>query len=207
MQALESSRMDHGSATVPRADLPEEDFRLETIGAGDRQAFELLCLECYGPLAHFLSLLLPTIPTRDLCEEVFMEVWNSASAGPSNLTAMTLVLSIGLRRAAACHSSGQLPTAGDSRFTFLGESQVREELRRKLAELPWEQRVVASLVYGMGLPLQTISQITAMSEQEICGHLSGARQGLRPRPAGAFAWLCTAASASRSSSRMRRHRP
>lgn len=182
MQALESSRMDHGSTTVPRADLPEDDFRLETIGAGDRQAFELLCHEYYGPLAHFLSLLLPTMPTRDVCDEVFAEVWNSASACPPNLTAMTLVLSIGLRQAAACHSAGgNSPAVADTRFTFMGESRAREEFRRKLGELQWEQRVVASLVYGMGLPLQTISQITAMSDQEIFGHLTGARQRLRPR--------------------------
>ena len=181
MQALESSRLDHGSATVPQAESSDDDLRLETIGAGDRQAFELLCHECYGPLAHFLSLLLPTMPTRDLCEEVFMEVWDGASADPPNLTALTLVLSIGLRQAAACHSGAQRPAAVGTSFTFLGESQAREELRRKLGELQWEQRVVASLVYGMGLPLQTISEITAMSDQEICGHLRGARQGLRPR--------------------------
>ena len=180
MQALESSglTLGHGSATVPPSDVPEDDFRLEIIGAGDRQAFELLCHEYYGPLAHFLSLLLPTMPTLELCEEVFAEVWNSASACPANLTAMTLVLTIGLRQAAEFRSAG---AAVDTRSTFLGENQFREEYRRKLGELEWEQRVVATLVYGMGLPPRTISQITAMSDQEICGHLSGARQQLRPR--------------------------
>jgi DNA-directed RNA polymerase specialized sigma24 family protein len=180
MQAFESSglTLDHGSATVPLSDMPEDDFRLETIGAGDRQAFELLFHEYYGPLAHFLSLLLPTMPTRELCEEVFAEVWNSASACPANLTAMTLVLTIGLRQAAEFRSAG---AAVDTRCTFLGESHAREEFRRKLGELQWEQRVVATLVYGMGLAPQTISQITAMSDQEISGHLSGARQQLRPR--------------------------
>jgi DNA-directed RNA polymerase specialized sigma24 family protein len=181
MQALESSRLEHGSTTVPRAEPPEDGFSLETIGMGDRQAFELLCHEYYGPLAHFLSLLLPTLPTRDLCEDVFAEVWNAAGEIPPSLTAMTLVLSIGLRQAAACHSGGNSPAAVDTRFTFLGESQAREEFRHKLGELQWEQRVVASLVYGMRLPLQAISQITAMSDQEISGHLSGARQQLRPR--------------------------
>ena len=181
MQALDSSPVDHGTATVPRADLPEDDFSLETIGAGDRQAFELLFHQYFGPLSHFLSLLLPTLPTRDLCERVFAEVWNSASECPPDLTAMPLVLSIGLRQAAECHSRGNAPAAVDTRRTFPGESQAREEFRRKLGELQWEQRVVASLVYGMGLPLQTISQITAMSDPEIVGHLSGARQRLRPR--------------------------
>lgn len=184
MQALESSRptLDHGTAAaVPRADLPEDDFSLEIIGAGDRQAFELLCHEYYGPLEHFFSLLLPTMPTRDLCEEVFAEVWNSARECPPDLTAMTFVLSIGLRQAAACRCGGNTPAAIDTRFIFLGETQAREEIRRKLGELQWEQRVVATLVYGMGLPLQTIAQITAMSHQEVFGHLSGARQQLRPR--------------------------
>ena len=181
MQALESSglTLGHGSATVPPSDVLEDDFRLEIIGAGDRQAFELLFHEYYGQLAHFLSLLLPTMPTRELCEEVFAEVWSSAGAArPANLSAMTLVLTIGLRQAAEFRSAG---AAVDTRCTFVGESQVREEYRRKLGELQWEQRVVATLVYGMGLPPQTISQITAMSDQEISGHLSGARQQLRPR--------------------------
>ena len=111
MQALESSRLEHGSTTVPRAEPPEDGFSLETIGMGDRQAFELLCHEYYGPLAHFLSLLLPTLPTRDLCEDVFAEVWNAAGEIPPSLTAMTLVLSIGLRQAAACHSGGNSPAA------------------------------------------------------------------------------------------------
>lgn len=180
MQALESSglTLGHGSATVPPSDVPEGDFRLEIIGAGDRQAFELLFHEYYGLLAHFLSLLLPTVPTRELCEEVFAEVWSSAGACPANLSAITLVLTIGLRQAAELRSAG---ASVDTHFTFLGEGQAREEFRRKLGELQWEQRVVATLVYGMGLPPQTISQITAMSDQEICGHLSGARQQLRPR--------------------------
>jgi DNA-directed RNA polymerase specialized sigma24 family protein len=183
MQALESSRPtpDLGSAAVPPSDLPAGDFRLEIIGAGDLQAFELLFHEYYDPLAHFLSLLLPTTPTRDLCEEVFAELWSSASECPPDLAALTFVLCIGLRQAAACHSGGDSPVAADTRCVFLGESRAREEFRRKLGELQWEQRVVASLVYGMGLPLQTISQITAMSDQEICGHLSGARRRLRPR--------------------------
>ena len=183
MQALESSRpsLDHGTAAaVSRADLPEDDFSLEIIGAGDRQAFEVLCHEHYGPLEHFFSLLLPTMPTRDLCEEVFVEVWSSARECPPNLTAMTLILTIGLRHAAAYHYGGNTPVDVDTRSTFLGENQAREEFRRKLGELQWEQRVVASLVYGMSLPLQTISQITAMSDQEIFGHLTGARQRLRP---------------------------
>ena len=171
MQALESSPVDLGTATVPRADLPEDDFSLETIGAGDRQAFELVFHQCFGPLAHFLSLLLPAMPIRDLCENVFAEVWDSASECPPNLIAMTLVLSIGLRQAAECHASGNAPAAVDT----------RDDFRRKLGELQWEQRVVAGLVYGMGLPLQTISQITAMSDQEIVGHLSSARLHLRPR--------------------------
>jgi len=181
MQALESTRPDPGSATRTPAESLEDDFRLETIGAGDRQAFELLCHEYYGPLAHFLALLLPTMPTRDLCEEVFAEVWSSATGGPQNLTAMALVLSIGLRQAAARNSGDNTAATVDTRFTFLGESQAREELRRKLGELQWEQRVVATLVYGMSLPLRTISQITAMSDQEIRGHLRSARQQLRPR--------------------------
>jgi DNA-directed RNA polymerase specialized sigma24 family protein len=152
-----------------------EDFGLETIGAGKRQAFELLCHEYYGPLAHFLSLLLPTMPTRELCEDVFAEVWARAGTCPANLAALTLILSIGLRQAAEFRAAGAVVD------TFLGENPAREELRRKLGELQWEQRVVATLVYGMGLSLRTISQITAMSDLEISGHLDGARQHLRPR--------------------------
>jgi DNA-directed RNA polymerase specialized sigma24 family protein len=146
----------------------EEDFNLQSIGAGDSRAFQLLCHKYYSPLAHFLSLLLPTTLTRDLCEEVLAEVWNSASGCPQSQRALTFVLRIGLRQAAAARS--QTPTAG-------GTSGA---IRRKLGELQWEQRVVATLVYGLGLPLQTIAQITAMSYQEIAGHLSGARQQLRP---------------------------
>jgi DNA-directed RNA polymerase specialized sigma24 family protein len=184
MQALESSRptLDHGSAAVlPQPDLPEDDFSLEIIGAGDRQAFELLCHEYYGRVEHFFSLLLPTMPARDLCEEVFVEVWSSARECPPNLAALTLILSIGLRHAAAYHYGADAPSAADTRFNLLGESQVRREFRQKLGGLQWEQRVVATLVYGMGLPLQTISQITAMSDQEVCGHLSGALRQLRRR--------------------------
>ena len=155
-----------------------EDFGLETIGAGKRQAFELLCHEYYGPLAHFLSLLLPTTPTRELCEDVFAEVWARADTCPANLAALTLILSIGLRQAAESRPAG---AAVDTHRTVLGENPAREEFRRKVGELQWEQRVVATLVYGMGLPLRTISQITAMSDLEISGHLASARQQLRPR--------------------------
>ena len=178
MQAFESSRLEPGSATVPQAEPPEEDFRLETMGAGDRQAFELLCHDYYGPLAHFLSLLLPAMPTRELCEDVFAEVWTSAGACPPNLNALTFILRIGLRQAAGSRAT---EAATHTRCTYLGENQAREQLRRKLGELQWEQRVVATLVYGMSLPLAAISQITGMSDQEVCGHLSGARQQLRPR--------------------------
>jgi DNA-directed RNA polymerase specialized sigma24 family protein len=158
----------------------EEDFGLETIGAGKRQAFELLCHEYYGTLTHFLSLLLPTVPTRELSEDIFAEVWTRASDGPPNLTALTLILSIGLEQAAEFRAAPGALT-DDSRSAVLGESPMREAFRHKLGELQWEQRVVATLVYGMSLPLQTIAQITAMSDQEISSHLAGARQQLRPR--------------------------
>jgi DNA-directed RNA polymerase specialized sigma24 family protein len=172
MQALESSRLtlNNGSATIPWGDLTEEDFCLGAIGAGSLQAFERLCHRYYGPLAHFLSLLLPATLTRELCEEILAEVWTSAGDCPQNLTALTFVLRIGLRQATALHSGNPAATGSAS-----------AEIRRKLGELQWEQRVVATLVYGLGLPSRTISQITTMSDQEISGHLTSARQLLRPQ--------------------------
>jgi DNA-directed RNA polymerase specialized sigma24 family protein len=179
MQALESSRnsADRGSTASPLAEAAEDDLRLEAIRAGDRQAFERLCHEYYGPLAHFLSLVLPTLPTRDLCEEVFAEVWASPRPCPPDVT--TLVLGIGLRQAATLHSGHTGPVESDTHSTLSCTSPKREQYRDKLGELPWEQRVVAALVYGMSLSLQSIAQITAMSEQEIIGHLSAARLQLR----------------------------
>jgi DNA-directed RNA polymerase specialized sigma24 family protein len=45
--------------------------------------------------------------------------------------------------------------------------------------LTFEQRVIVALVYGIRLPLESISTITAMTATEVSVHLSEARERLR----------------------------
>jgi DNA-directed RNA polymerase specialized sigma24 family protein len=47
--------------------------------------------------------------------------------------------------------------------------------------LTFEQRVIVALVYGIRLPMESISKITAMTPTEVSVQLSEARERLRPR--------------------------
>jgi len=152
------------------------------IRAGDRRVFEQFCRESYPHLAHFLSLVIPDEPIEEVCIDVYTKAWRSVAQSPRNYATLTLIISIGYREASSRILARQAgwPVMARSHRNRTGKSESTCQYDRSgLAELGWKARVVAALVYGMRFSMETVCQITAMTDQEIDGHLSAALRRFR----------------------------
>ena len=132
------------------------------IRARNRDALEHVFCTYSGQIARFLSLVEPRRSPEEACLDVFEDLWHSAAANPPRGALADWLF----RRA----------------YRALREraSSIEQRSSGALAErLTFEQRVVVALVYGVRLPLDSISKITAMTAAEVTGHLSDARERLR----------------------------
>lgn len=140
------------------------------IQARDRDALEQVYRNYSGRILHFLSLVAPGQSAEEACLDVFEELWRSAAESPPRYALSDWLFCLAYRvlrkRASAAErcSSGQL----------LAVYRIKA-----MEALTLEQRVVVGLVYGMGLPRESISRITGMSGLQITVHLSEAREHLR----------------------------
>jgi hypothetical protein len=144
---------------------------LAGIQARDREALEQIYCTYSGPVMHFLALVEPGRPPLETCLDVFEELWHSAAAadpGPGELadSIFALAYRVLLERApSSCPANSRLKPGCDV-WSVVGA-------------LTWEQRVIVALVYGLHLPADRISKITAMTDDEIAAHLNEARNCLR----------------------------
>jgi hypothetical protein len=138
---------------------------LAGIRAGNRDALEHVFRTYSGQIVHFLLLVEPRQSPEAACLDVFEDLWHSAATNPPR---------------------GALADWLFSRaYRAMRERALTTE-RRSFAQrivpveaLTFEQRVIVALVYGIRLPLESISKITAMTATEVSVHLSEARERLR----------------------------
>jgi len=132
-----------------------DSFWLAGLQARDRDALEQVFHAYSGQVCHFLSLLEPRQSPEEACLDVFEDLWHSAATNPPRGALADWLL---------CRAY---------RLVLKRASATERET------LTFEQQVVVALVYGIRLPLDSISKITAMTAAEVAAHLSEARQQLR----------------------------
>jgi len=138
---------------------------LAGIRAGSRDALEQVFRTYSGQIVQFLSLVEPRESPEATCLDVFEDLWRSApTIPPRGVLADWLFC-----RAYRAMRERASPT---ERRSFVKRIAVFEALT-------FEQRVIVALVYGIRLPLGSISNITAMTATEVSVHLSEARDRLR----------------------------
>jgi hypothetical protein len=140
---------------------------LAGIRARNRDALEDVFRTYSGQIVHFLSLVEPCRCPDAACLDVFEELWHSAVANPPHgaLAEWLFCRAYGVLRERAS------PTE-EHRFAQ-GFALVEA--------LTFEQRVIVALVYGIRLPMESISKITAMTTTEVSVQLTEARERLRHR--------------------------
>jgi DNA-directed RNA polymerase specialized sigma24 family protein len=144
------------------------------IQAGNREALEQIYCRYSGQVVQFLSLVEPGLSPEEACLDIFEELWHGAAAGLLRGALVDCIFRLAyrvlLQRALATERLAcAADTAPNPNFDVLSA----------IGALSWEQRVVVALVYGIGLPQDSISNITAMTDREITGHFSEARDRLR----------------------------
>ena len=154
------------------------------IQARNPDAFEQIYREYSGRVMNFLSLVEPRRSPLEACLDVFEELWHSAAAGtlpgPLSEWIFHLAYRILLERARSAEGlSSERPPTVDSTCPAGATPNPRVDARSAVGGLCWEQRVIVALVYGARLSLDSISRITAVTDKEITGHLSEARDRLR----------------------------
>jgi DNA-directed RNA polymerase specialized sigma24 family protein len=159
----------------------EHESQLNALRTRDRLAFEQLCRECYPSVTFFLSLVLPAAPTEELCIDAFIEAWLHVEEVPGTVSALTWMFSVAFRHAherAFVRDAKTLapairiePAPATSGSPF--------DVRALLQELPWEPRVIASLVYGMSFSKSAICWITGMTDRQVTEYLESARDRFR----------------------------
>jgi DNA-directed RNA polymerase specialized sigma24 family protein len=167
--------------------ITEDESRLAALRTRDRQAFEELCRECYPSVTHFLSLVIPEVPTEDVCIDAFTKAWLHVEGSPRNIAAHTWMFSIVYRQAhertgvreAVCLSS--VTNRSDPNHPEMPRIPRLFDPRDVLRDLAWEPRVVAALVYGMCFSMNTICWITGMTDREVTEYLESARHRFRLR--------------------------
>lgn len=155
----------------PETDWTPDAGWLAGIRARNRDSLEHLYRKYSPQVIQFLSLVEPDRAPSEACLDVFEEVWYRAVGSPPHGSAADWILSLAygvlLERS---RSPDTLPSPGPT---------LRGDPRRMIRALSWEQRVVVALVYGSGASLESISQVTGMTREEITGCLSQARARLR----------------------------
>jgi DNA-directed RNA polymerase specialized sigma24 family protein len=138
---------------------------LAGIRARDREALEHVFRTYSGQIVHFLSLVEPRQSPESACLDIFEDLWHSAATNPPHVALADWLFCRAFRALRERASSAERRAYGQ---------------RISLAEaLTFEQRVIVALVYGIRLPLDSISKITAMTATEVSGHLSEVREFLR----------------------------
>jgi hypothetical protein len=128
-----------------------DSFWLAGLRARNRDALEHIFHAYSGQIFHFLSLVEPRRSPEEACLDVFEELWHSAATNPP-------------------------PGALADWLLCRAYRIVRERAAAAEREtLIFERQVVVALVYGIRLPLDSISKITAMTSAEVAAHLREAR--------------------------------
>lgn len=148
---------------------------------GDARAFELLYERHKGPLYRYLQRM---CGRREVADDLFQEVWSKVIASRSRYEARaqfnTFLFRIAhncavdyFRRRGRPHEGAaqdvddlaeQLDAVEHEQpDAALSETQVRNDFRRALAELPPEQRDVFVLYEESGLTLEEIGRITGVA--------------------------------------------
>ncbi len=147
---------------------------LAGIQARNQDALEKIYRRYNGEVIRFLSLVDPDQSPAEACLEVFERLWHGAAAAPPNDTLVDCIFHLAyqvvLERARSADPTGRAEPIPSPRF----------DVRSLVEGLNREQRVIVALVYAIGLPLDSISRITTMTDKEIVGHLGKARDRLRP---------------------------
>jgi DNA-directed RNA polymerase specialized sigma24 family protein len=167
------------SAAGPGAD---ERWRAG-LRARNRDALEQVYCEYSGQVMHFLSLVEPGRSPLDACLDVFEKLWHSAAgdALPGALSDRIFRLAYLVLRqhAESAESLSSGSATVDSTCPAGAAPSPRLDVGSAVERLGLEQRVIVALIYGSRLSLGSVSRITAMTDQEITGHLHEARARLR----------------------------
>jgi DNA-directed RNA polymerase specialized sigma24 family protein len=147
-------------------DGPDNDSGwLAGIRAGNRDALEHVFRTYSGQVVHFLALVEPGQSPEAACLDVFEDLWHSAAEDPPRGALADWLFCRAYR---AMRERASPP----EQRSFVQRIALVEALT-------FEQRVIVALVYGIRLPLDSISKITAMTATEVSVHLSEARDRLR----------------------------
>jgi DNA-directed RNA polymerase specialized sigma24 family protein len=147
------------------AEIDDDSCWLAGIQVRNRDSLERVFRTYSGQIAHFLSLVEPRQSPDAACLDVFEDLWHSAATNPPQGALADWLFSRAFRamRDRASRAERRSPVPGMA----------------PLEALTFEQRVIVALVYGVRLPLDSISKITAMPATEVTRHLSEARDRLR----------------------------
>ena len=129
-----------------------DSFWVAGLQARDRDVLEQVFYAYSERVFRFLSLVEPRRSPEEVCLDVFEELWHSAATNPPCGALADWLL---------CRA-----------YTLVRKRGPATE-RETLA---FEHQVVVALVYGIRLPLDSISKITAMTAAEVAAHLHEARQ-------------------------------
>jgi DNA-directed RNA polymerase specialized sigma24 family protein len=142
-----------------------DDCWLAGIQARNRDALEQVFRTYSGQVVRFLSLVEPRQSPEAACLDVFEDLWHGAATIPPHGALADWLFCRAYRALRDRASPAERRSSGQ---------------RIALVEaLTFEQRVIVALVYGVRLPLDSISKITAMTATEVTWHLSEARERLR----------------------------
>lgn len=179
-------------SAVPRTAEPDDDALMRAAAAEDTAAFSRLMRRHEARLQGFLKRMLGhDDDARDVCQDVFVEVWRSRHRYRPEGRFVGWLFRIARSRAIGRGRRRQLQAMVLSRLRFAAPPQVtpaddlvderahRRRLEQGLARLPIEAREVLALRHGAGLDYPAVAEVLGVSEAAVRQRCSRALARLR----------------------------
>ena len=173
---------------------------IQSLIHGDEQAFKQL-VEQYGSMLYntVLSIVQQRQEAEDVCQEVFVQVYQSVSGFKGDAKLSTWLYRIAVNKALERERRNRtakrinrfkkvigLSVSEEETVAELNHPGIRLEqkeqaavLFRALKQLPEKQRIAFTLVKTEGLSYEEVSEVMATSVASVEGLLHRAKEGLR----------------------------
>ncbi|WP_132252484.1 sigma-70 family RNA polymerase sigma factor [Methylobacterium segetis] len=170
-------------------DIPDADL-VARIARGDRAAMQALYARHATAVYRFLvRLLRDAAGAEDLVSDVFFDVWQQAGRYEGRASVTTWMLSIARFKALSAlrrrphaaldpETAEAVPDEADTPETVLQKAGKSEALRRCIAALSAEHRMVVDLVYYHDLSVEEVAQVLAIPAGTVKTRLFHARKRL-----------------------------
>lgn len=167
----------------------DEDL-VRQVAQGERRALEALYARHHRRVFHFIRRFEDNAATaEDLANDVFLDVWSLAARFEFRSRVTSWLLGIARYKALNARRArkktvdpdeelGGLADAADTPEITAQKASKAEALRKCIAALPEEHRIVVDLVYYHEMPIRDVAEILQLPENTVKTRMFNARRKL-----------------------------